>query len=246
MLCVDSISRYCVCTHFAEAPLSYPVRLLGNNHHLCHMGMVVCTAVAVFDAPDGDVHVLLALAKSLDPTSTALPKRQADNTKDWCKEWLAERGCSSQTGRLWMLDISQAGLNAAAALQGTLPQQLPGLATPLNLTMLSISGPGIIGSLPPWVLQVADNVQVTDTSIMGPLPSLAPGGVVRALQLRISANPWLSGTLPASWATSLRLRNVDLSANALTGTLPDTWSESSTLEQINLAGNKLSGSLSRA
>jgi hypothetical protein len=76
-------------------------------------------------SPAGDVQALLALAKALDPTGKALPKWRANNTKKWCKEWLADRGCNTQQGVVTQLDISQAGLSAAAPLQGTLPQQLP-------------------------------------------------------------------------------------------------------------------------
>uniref|UniRef100_A0A383W3G1 Leucine-rich repeat-containing N-terminal plant-type domain-containing protein n=1 Tax=Tetradesmus obliquus TaxID=3088 RepID=A0A383W3G1_TETOB len=102
-------------------------------------------AAAAAGGPAGDVQVLLALAKALDPTGKALPTWRADNTQDWCKQWLAGEGCSSQNGRLWKLDISQAGLKAAAPLQGTLPQQLPSLSKPLDLWKLQISGTGITG-----------------------------------------------------------------------------------------------------
>jgi hypothetical protein len=79
--------------------------------------------------------VLLAIAKALDPTGRALPKWRADNTNNWCKEWLAEKGCSSESGRLVNLDISQAGLRAAAPLHGTLPRQLPFLLMPFGYCM---------------------------------------------------------------------------------------------------------------
>uniref|UniRef100_A0A383WGC8 Leucine-rich repeat-containing N-terminal plant-type domain-containing protein n=1 Tax=Tetradesmus obliquus TaxID=3088 RepID=A0A383WGC8_TETOB len=208
-------------------------------------------AAAAAGTPVGDVQVLLALAKALDPTGKALPKWRANNTKNWCRDWLADNGCNPTDGRLYALDISQAGLRAAGPLKGTLPQQLPLLPSPLDLLKLQISGPGITGKLPAWVLQVAYTVEVTNTSIMGPLPSLpaaAQSGAVAATaqSVQITGNLKLSDTLPASWGTALQLYTVNLSNNALAGTIPDAWSTSSTLQEINLSGNKLSGSISRA
>jgi hypothetical protein len=200
------------------------------------------------------VQVLLALAKALDPTGKVLPKWRADNTNNWCKEWLASQGCDSKEGRLTSLDISQAGLKAAAPLQGNLPQQLPPTRKPLDLFQLTVSGRGITGTLPIWILQVAKMVAVTNTSITGPLPSLpaAAGAqpVMAASSLRIIGNPNLSGTLPASWVSALApatfiTPELDLSNNAFTGTIPAAWSTINA-EQINLAGNKLSGDISRA
>jgi hypothetical protein len=204
----------------------------------------VIPAAAAAGAPAGDVQVLLALAKALDPTGKALQKWRVSNTKNWCKEWLAEQGCTSEDGTLTELDISHAGLRAAAPLQGMLPSQLP---LPRRLWRLQISGRGISGSLPPWVLQVAYSVEVTHTSITGPMPALPTAAQREATveRLQISGNPKLSGTLPPSWASVLKLETVDLSSNALTGTIPDTWATSS-WDQINLASNKLTGSLSRA
>lgn len=151
---------------------------------------------------------------------------------------------------MFELDISQAGLNAAVPLQGTLPQQLPPLYITLGLASLRISGPGITGKLPPWVLQVANTVEVTNTSITGPLPSIAAGAHTGAFghpyaYMRISGNPKLSGTLPPSWGSVLRPFENDLSNNAPSGTILDTWSTPS-IQRINLTGNKLSGSISRA
>jgi hypothetical protein len=134
--------------------------------------LCVCCFAAAAGAPTGDVQVLLALARTLDPTGKALPKWRADNTNNWCKEWLASQGCDSKEGRLTSLDISQAGLRAAAPLQGTLPRQLPPLRKPLDLFQLTVSGSGITGTLPVWVFQVAFSVEVTNTSVSGPLPSL--------------------------------------------------------------------------
>jgi hypothetical protein len=145
------------------------------------------------------VQALLALAKALDPTGKALPKWRADNTRNWCKKWLAQAGCDAETGRLSWLDVSQAGLRAAAPLQGTLPQQLPRLPGGAML-QLSISGIGIRGSLPPWVLQIAYNLEVTNTSITGPLPSIPATPLPELGVLLITGNRKLSGTLPASWS----------------------------------------------
>uniref|UniRef100_A0A383W3C7 Leucine-rich repeat-containing N-terminal plant-type domain-containing protein n=1 Tax=Tetradesmus obliquus TaxID=3088 RepID=A0A383W3C7_TETOB len=200
-------------------------------------------------APAGELQVLLAIARALDPTGKALPQWRSNNTKNWCKQWLAEQGCNSEDGTLSSLYITQAGLKAAAPLQGTLPQQLPLLGRPLSLFQVQISGPGITGTLPPWVLQVAYTLEVTNTSIKGPLPPLPAAAAAQrkslAWEVQITGNPKLSGTLPPSWGSALTLGTLDLSSNALTGTIPDAWSAAS-FERINLAGNKLAGSISRA
>jgi hypothetical protein len=109
---------------------------------------------------------------------------------------------------------------------------------------LHVSGRGISGTLPPWVLQVAFEVTVTNTSVTGPLPSLPADEQSERTpsSMQISGNPKLSGTLPASWPAALRRPTIDLSNNALIGTIPDSWA-SFNWKRVNLSGNRLSGSI---
>lgn len=56
-----------------------------------------CAAAAAGEpaaSSSGDVQVLLAIAKALDPTGKALPKWRANNTNNWCNEWMGAKGCT--------------------------------------------------------------------------------------------------------------------------------------------------------
>jgi hypothetical protein len=89
-------------------------------------------------------------------------------------------------------------------------------------------------------------VEVTETSISGPLPSLPGNAPTELTVLRITNNRKLLGTLPPSWSSAASLAFVDLSNNAITGTVPDAWANFQNVQQINLAGNKLTGSITKA
>jgi hypothetical protein len=96
------------------------------------------------------------------------------------------------------------------------------------------------------VLQATLILEVTNTSITGPLPSLPEGRQQQLEIVRLTGNPKLSGTLPPSWSGAFLLSRLDLSSNAISGSIPDAWANMLFLQSLNLAGNKLTGSIPRA
>lgn len=53
----------------------------------------------------------------------------------------------------------------------------------------------------------------------------------------------LTGSLPGAWGRMKRLRQVYLQNNKLTGTLPEEWGSLAALNNLGLATNELSGSI---
>ncbi|CAD2219199.1 Leucine rich repeat N-terminal domain containing protein, putative [Angomonas deanei] len=137
-----------------------------------------------------------------------------------------------------------------------------------NEVVVSLSGRGLSGVLPPVYDSILDGAQVkitnldlSNNSIAGYFPdSWASLKQIRVLNL--SKNP-IGGCIPSSWNGMIRLeevnlsetgargsmpywvlpnlRVVDLSNNGLTGALTAQWGLMTTLTDVNLAGNNFCG-----
>nr|XP_010917584.3 receptor-like protein EIX1 [Elaeis guineensis] len=141
----------------------------------------------------------------------------------------------------------------------------PWLRTQKNLSELSLSDAGIVGSVPGWFWNLAANMSLLDLSnnmIIGRLPrffkfysaymvSLSsnqfegplPGFPAEMAYLDLSYNLF-SGTIPPGFMETMhRLTSLLLSNNLLHGTIPSSICNSTTLHVLDLSNNSITGGL---
>jgi hypothetical protein len=115
----------------------------------------------------------------------------------------------------------------------TLPPEWAGNDTGLSaLTTLSITGPGLVGSLPPeWGtgtgLSALTEISITNTSLEGTLPATWPTQLgSNFLHINLEGNAGLGGSLPSEWDNfGGRLHQLRLKGTAVAGTIPCSWSQ---------------------
>jgi hypothetical protein len=123
----------------------------------------------------------------------------------------------------------------------TLPPEWAANDTGLSaLTSLYITGPGLVGSLPPewgtWTgLAAVNHISVTRTRLNGTLPATWPdqlGWLPNFLSIKLEGNYGLGGTIPSEWsAFGGRLHSLYLGDSNVTGTLPCSFTQLTVLGQ---------------
>jgi hypothetical protein len=143
-------------------------------------------------------------------------------------------------GRLRSLQRLFVYLWGDATVNVTLPAKWAANDTGLSaLTTLSISGPGLVGSLPPewgtWTgLSAVNDLSLYATRLNGTLPATWPdqlGKVSNFIQMNFEGNQGLAGTIPSEWSRfGGRLHKLNLGQTAVAYTLIScSWSEDTVL-----------------
>ncbi|KAK7199426.1 Leucine rich repeat/Leucine Rich Repeat/Leucine Rich repeat [Novymonas esmeraldas] len=104
--------------------------------------------------------------------------------------------------------------------------------------------PGVMCNTDDTVTLDLSGVALTAAGSLPEVSDGVDGSLIPLTQVRISGKgAMVSGSLPASWGRLTRLKNMNLTGNALTGPLPADWRSLIALRTVNLGNNALSGTL---
>ena len=113
----------------------------------------------------------------------------------------------------------------------------------LNVTMVSIGGNNLTGSIPDGIsaLTALQMLNFSNNALTGSIP--ASIGTMTSLQQIFLSYNQLSGSIPAELGNLTNLFNLYLPYNAFTGSIPTSLGNLVNLQQLWLAGNQLTGSI---
>lgn len=113
----------------------------------------------------------------------------------------------------------------------------------LNVTMVSIGGNALTGSIPDGIsaLTALQMLNFSNNALTGSIP--ASIGTMTSLQQIFLSYNQLSGSIPAELGNLTNLYNLYLPYNQFTGSIPTSLGNLVNLQQLWLAGNQLTGSI---
>jgi Leucine-rich repeat (LRR) protein len=113
----------------------------------------------------------------------------------------------------------------------------------LNVTMVSIGGNNLTGSIPAGInaLTGLQLLNFSNNALTGSIPA-SIGSMTSLQQIFLSYNQ-LSGSIPAELGNLTNLYNLYLPYNQFTGSIPASLGNLTDLQQLWLAGNQLTGSI---